>query len=935
MADGKVVYEIRGDNSGFQSDVNQTEQIARSKTSSIGGFAKAAIVGVGAAVAAVGAGIVSFSKDAIGVGSNFDAAMSQVAATMGVTADEIGNLRDFAMEMGSTTAFSATEAAEALNYMALAGYDAETSMKMLPNVLNLAAAGNMSLARASDMVTDAQTALGLTLPETEKLVDKMAKTSSKTNTSVEQLGDAILTVGGTAKSLKGGTTELATVLGVLADNGIKGAEGGTALRNVILALSAPTDKAAEKLEELGVAAYDADGNMRALPDIFSDLNKAMDGMTQGQKTDVLNTIFNKVDLKAANALLGTSVDRFNELQGAIDSATGAAEKMANTQLDNLTGDITLMKSALEGAKITLSNALTPALRSFVQMGTREITKLDNAFKKGGINGFADQLGKSLSTAVTKLISYTPKIVSAAITLAKSLIASILSYLTKNLSKIIQVGGDMIKNLAEGARTAIPKLFSAIGQLIGQTIADTPKMIEIGWAIIEGILEGIVKGIPELVKGFAKGLKGSISNPVAEEVEASKTRLEEFREEMANVGLDATELGKKLSDSLAGSKEAEYWLDVFDRLKDKTSLTKDEQILLNTAVSKLNELIPDLGLKLDEETGKWSLSTGEIRKNIDALKDRAKAEVYYEQIQEHMRTIVDLERQMGDETVAIDKLTTKSKNLNAKLKVIEGGYQDCKNALASWSTTVDGFTVLNSELNGSWDAGTAAMRAMAAQVGITQENFVTWEDTLKAVDDGYNKLKGDLATTDAQISEHKGKLKEIETAYERVTAEVDQLANAAAAAEAHGRAVGEGFARGLRGSTTVVTSAAGSLASAALNRMKSVALIASPSKKARREVGEQIGKGEALGLEDSIPDVKKASEKLINAIEFDVPTIDAPTVTASGENDTRINAIIAVLNRYLPRIGAPIVLDTGELVGATVEKYDYELGVLQQRRARYE
>ena len=935
MADGKVVYEIRGDNSGFQSDVNQTEQIARSKTSSIGGFAKAAIVGVGAAVAAVGAGIVSFSKDAIGVGSNFDAAMSQVAATMGVTADEIGNLRDFAMEMGSTTAFSATEAAEALNYMALAGYDAETSMKMLPNVLNLAAAGNMSLARASDMVTDAQTALGLTLPETEKLVDKMAKTSSKTNTSVEQLGDAILTVGGTAKSLKGGTTELATVLGVLADNGIKGAEGGTALRNVILALSAPTDKAAEKLEELGVAAYDADGNMRALPDIFSDLNKAMDGMTQGQKTDVLNTIFNKVDLKAANALLGTSVDRFNELQGAIDSATGAAEKMANTQLDNLTGDITLMKSALEGAKITLSNALTPALRSFVQMGTREITKLDNAFKKGGINGFADQLGKSLSTAVTKLISYTPKIVSAAITLAKSLIASILSYLTKNLSKIIQVGGDMIKNLAEGARTAIPKLFSAIGQLIGQTIADTPKMIEIGWAIIEGILEGIVKGIPELVKGFAKGLKGSISNPVAEEVEASKTRLEEFREEMANVGLDATELGKKLSDSLAGSKEAEYWLEVFDRLKDKTSLTKDEQILLNTAVSRLNELIPDLGLKLDEETGKWSLSTGEIRKNIDALKDRAKAEVYYEQIQEHMRTIVDLERQMGDETVAIDKLTTKSKNLNAKLKVIEGGYQDCKNALASWSTTVDGFTVLNSELNGSWDAGTAAMRAMAAQVGITQENFVTWEDTLKAVDDGYNKLKGDLATTDAQISEHKGKLKELETAYERVTAEVDQLANAAAAAEAHGRAVGEGFARGLRGSTTVVTSAAGSLASAALNRMKSVALIASPSKKARREVGEQIGKGEALGLEDSIPDVKKASEKLINAIEFDVPTIDAPTVTASGENDTRINAIIAVLNRYLPRIGAPIVLDTGELVGATVEKYDYELGVLQQRRARYE
>ena len=146
---------------------------------------------------------------------------------MGVTVDEIGELRDFAQEMGSTTAFSATEAADALNYMALAGYDAETSMTMLPNVLNLAAAGGMELATASDMVTDSQTALGLSLEETSTLVDQMALASSKTNTSVSQLGEAILSIGGTAKNLSGGTTELNQVLGLLADNGIKGAEAGT------------------------------------------------------------------------------------------------------------------------------------------------------------------------------------------------------------------------------------------------------------------------------------------------------------------------------------------------------------------------------------------------------------------------------------------------------------------------------------------------------------------------------------------------------------------------------------------------------------------------------------------------------------------------------------------------------------------------------------
>lgn len=153
----------------------------------------------GTVMAGATAGIVAFAGSSVNAGKDFDSAMSQVAATMGKTVDEIENLRDFAKQMGSTTAFSATQSAEALNYMALAGYDAETSMSMLPNVLNLASAGGMDLARASDMVTDAQSALGLTLQQTTEMVDIMAKTSSSTNTSVEQLGDAFLTVGGLAK----------------------------------------------------------------------------------------------------------------------------------------------------------------------------------------------------------------------------------------------------------------------------------------------------------------------------------------------------------------------------------------------------------------------------------------------------------------------------------------------------------------------------------------------------------------------------------------------------------------------------------------------------------------------------------------------------------------------------------------------------------------
>ncbi|MDY6068101.1 MAG: phage tail tape measure protein, partial [Opitutales bacterium] len=194
---------------------------------------------VATAVTGATAAVTAFAKTSIDAGMSFDTSMSQVAATMGTTVDSISELRDFAMEMGANTAFSAVQAADALNYMALAGYDSEESMSALPTVLNLAAAGALDLAEASDMVTDVQSALGLSMEESAELVDKMAKAASSSNTSVGQLGSAILTVGGTAKNLAGGTTELSTALGILADNGIKGAEGGTALRNIILSLSAP------------------------------------------------------------------------------------------------------------------------------------------------------------------------------------------------------------------------------------------------------------------------------------------------------------------------------------------------------------------------------------------------------------------------------------------------------------------------------------------------------------------------------------------------------------------------------------------------------------------------------------------------------------------------------------------------------------------------
>ena len=377
-------------------------------------------LGIGATVAGIG-------KAAIGVGMDFEAGMSQVAATMGISSDAIKRnegdfklLSDAAKEAGSTTQFSATQSAEALNYLALAGNDAETSVSLLPTVLNAAAAGGLELGYASDLITDSMSALGLETKDTTTFVDQLTMTSQKSNTSMGQLGEAILTVGGTAKKLQGGTVELNTALGILADSGIKGADGGTALRNVILSLAAPTDTAAKELKKLGVNAYDANGNFRSLDDIFIDLNKSTNGLSEAAKNQAFTKIFNKTDLKAVEALLANAGGRFDELSGAIEQSGGAAEETAKTMNSNLKGAFTELNSALEGAGIAIYEKFKEPITNAVKTATEWIQKLIKAFNEGKLDQTLIAIGSALSGIVTyMLIMKGLNIISAVTTIAKS------------------------------------------------------------------------------------------------------------------------------------------------------------------------------------------------------------------------------------------------------------------------------------------------------------------------------------------------------------------------------------------------------------------------------------------------------------------------------------------------------------------------------------
>lgn len=464
---------------------------AGNKTISLGDVIKANLISSAIinGVKELANGIKELAKGAISVGMDFESGMSQVAATMGMTTQEIAGgseaytkLENAAKEAGNTTQFSATQAAEALNYMALAGYDADKAVETLPTVLNLAAAGGMDLATASDMVTDSMSALGDKAGTTESFVDKMAKTSQKSNTSVQQLGEALLSVGGTAKSLAGGVTEANTVLGIFADSGTKGAEGGTALRNVILSLTAPTDTAKKKMQELGLKVFDANGNMRPLNETFQDLNGILGNMTQGEQTEVLNTIFNKVDLKSVNALLANSGERFNELSGYIENSTGAAEQMAATMNDNLQGKITILKSGLEGLGIAAYEKFETPLKNAVTNITNVIGDLQTDLTSGELSGALDKIATGFGNLVEKaseiIVAVLPKILEGLGWIADNgdTIASLLAAIGAGFAVF------KVASIINGVVTAIQGLtaaevaLNAIQKLVNITMAANPMML---------------------------------------------------------------------------------------------------------------------------------------------------------------------------------------------------------------------------------------------------------------------------------------------------------------------------------------------------------------------------------------------------------------------------------------------------------------------------
>lgn len=345
---------------------------------------------IGAAVVAAFAvdKIKDFGKACISAGMDFDSQMSTVAAISGATGEEFEILRAKAQEMGATTAFSATESAQAMEYMAMAGWKTTDITNGLAGVMNLAAASGEDLATTSDIVTDAMTAFGMSADQSTYFADVLAQTATNANTNVGMMGETFKYVAPLAGAMGYNIEDMSAAIGLMANAGIKGSQSGTSLRNIITNLASPTDTVAGAMDDLGISLTDSDGKTKSFGETLSDLRISFADLDEVQKTQYASAIAGKEGMSGLLALINSSDEDFDKLTDSIKNCTGASEKMAEIRLDNLEGDVTLFKSALEGAQIAISDKLTPVLRNLVKKATdaipriqKKITSIFDSLKK--------------------------------------------------------------------------------------------------------------------------------------------------------------------------------------------------------------------------------------------------------------------------------------------------------------------------------------------------------------------------------------------------------------------------------------------------------------------------------------------------------------------------------------------------------------------------
>ena len=548
-------------------------------------------------VEAASAAVVGFTGAAVKAGMDFDAEMSKVGAIAGATGEDFDALRSKAQEMGATTKFSATESAEAMEYMAMAGWKTEDMLSGISGIMNLAAAAGESLGTTSDIVTDALTAFGLSAEDSAHFADILAAASSNANTNVAMMGETFKYVAPVAGAMNYSAEDMAVAIGLMANSGIKASQAGTSLRSILTNMAKPTDTVAAAMEQLGVSLDDGQGNMYSFRDVmvqlrssFADVKVDTEGYNESlaqynqwleegkitqeeynqdieasaghflkaadaQKASLAASLAGKYGMSGLLAIVSATDEDFEKLVSSIDSSSeamaqladgsivplnealasgqeivkqynGVAEQMAEQMQNNLAGDVTIFKSAMEGLQIAISDRVTPALRDFVQMGTESVSGLVTAVQNGDWDGaiaifedFIRSLIESITNALPTIIEVGGKLIGAIgqgildnldliLDAAIEIITSLAKALVESdaLQKLLDAAIKIISTLGkyflspESLKAIIDSAFSIMGEL-ASTLVDTKNIngiIDSALNIIEALADGLVKAIPEVL-----------------------------------------------------------------------------------------------------------------------------------------------------------------------------------------------------------------------------------------------------------------------------------------------------------------------------------------------------------------------------------------------------------------------------------------------------
>lgn len=521
--DGTLKFDTSIDSSGFQSGINKIcscASTALKATSAIIGGAASAVVGIGTA--------------AIKTGADFEAAMSNVAAISGATGDDLKSLTDKAKEMGAKTKFSATESAEAFSYMAMAGWKTTDMLEGIEGIMNLAAASGEDLATTSDIVTDALTAFGLSAKDSTHFADVLAQASSNANTNVGLMGETFKYVAPVAGALGFSAEDCATAIGLMANSGIKASQAGTSLRSIITRMAKPTKDVQGAMDALGVSLTNSDGSMKSLNEIMVDLRKGFAGLTADQKAQVAATLGGQEAMTGLLAIVNASDEDFASLTDSIANCDGAAQKMADTMNDNLSGQITILKSGLEGLAISLYEEMATPLKNVVKVAQEMVQGLQEAFNDGGLDALVDKTGDVMAEIVTRVAQAAPELIGTAEDLVGAFIQTLLeqkeefasagAFMVSELAKaIMNVAGDMwsagiyifteflkaLTDHSEELGSSFGEMLSKIGEAVQENL---PLIIQAGKDFIAGFCRGLSEefpGVSALLDGFFDGLLSTV------------------------------------------------------------------------------------------------------------------------------------------------------------------------------------------------------------------------------------------------------------------------------------------------------------------------------------------------------------------------------------------------------------------------------------------